>query len=338
MDNKLTKKRLHDLLSYDWIFMIIMCVVCIIFWEIVYDFGAVKLTAGQNFRYYFDYNISPAGNTQLRQELIEKETFSYDVLKLGSEAISQDYNVLRDRLSIQEGDVIFTDIVGIEKYNDSLAKGETPKDSVRAFSIIDTVDYRIGSIDVMLENAKKYLINNAFIDGFDAQSVFNSYDRANIDDAKVEKLFLNRNGKDNRFRTEANKKLGIEYEIKRIEKLYENVVFMTEFIDNPDNSDAIIRYTKFSQGYELSGKDPNVNYKKRMDTEISQGRENDVYGINLGKLKGGKHITTFMQYKFGEELTDIVVLAFEFTAYQPHLQYESLSFICTMIKTCTGVQ
>ena len=73
MDNKLTKKRLHDLLSYEWILMIIICVVSIVFWEIVYDFSAVKLTAGQNFRYYFDYNISPVGNTQLRQELIDKE-------------------------------------------------------------------------------------------------------------------------------------------------------------------------------------------------------------------------------------------------------------------------
>ncbi len=336
MDNRLTKKRLSDLLSYDWIFMIVVCIVSIIGWELFYDFGAVKLTAGQNFKYYFDYTISPSGNNELRLELAEKETFSYDVLKLSSEAINQDYNVLKDRLSIREGDIIFTDAVGIKDYNDALAKGETPEKRVRAYSLIDTVDYKVASIDVMIENAKKYLQDKVFIDGVDIQTAFDSYDRAKIDDDKVRELFLNRNGKDNRFRSQSAKNQGILLEIERIEKLYQNVVFMQAFIDNPANSDAIIRYTRFSQVHEFT-KGTASKYQDWIEQEINAGRENDVYGINLGKIKGGKNITNFMQYKLGEELNDIIILAFEFTSYQPHLQYESLSFICTMIKACMGV-
>ena len=332
MDNRITKRRLSDLLAYEWILMIIICVVSIVFWELAYDFGAVKLSAGQNFRYYYDYTIYPAGNTDLRNEIARKNTFSYDILKIGSEAISQDQNVLADRLSIQEGDIIFTDAVGLEEYKEIVAKGEIPENRVRAFSVIDTIDYKIASIDVMLNNAKKYLKDNFFVDGYDEAT--DGYSAENIDDLKVRSMFLKRNGSDNRFRSTANKNKGIESEKQRIVKLCENVEFMQEFINNPDNSQAIIRYTKFSQNYEFTKNTLPNNYQKWMQNEIDQGRGDNVYAINLGKLKGGRNITDFMQYKAGDQ-TDIVVMAFEFTSYQPHLQYESLSFICSTIRICT---
>ena len=325
MDNRITKKRLSDLLSYEWIFMIIICVVSIVVWELAYAIGSVKLTAGQHFRFYYDYTIYPSSNTQFKRELASKNTFSYDVLKLSSEAISQDYNVLADRLSIQEGDVIFTDVVGLAKYQEAVDKGEIPEERVRAFSLIDTIDYKIASLDVMLENAKKYLEDNFFVDGYD---VANGYGAQNIDDDKVSAVFLSRNGKDNRFRTNEAKNQGIAYEKDRIVKLCENVEFMQAFIDNPANSDAIIRYTKHSQNLEFTKNSLPNNYQTWVQNEIDQGRGNDVYAINLGKLMGGKNISNFMQYKLGDDLNDIVIMAFEFTSYQPHLQYESLSFIC----------
>ena len=336
MDNRLTKKRISDLLSYEWIFMIIVCVISIVFWELAYAFGSVKLTAGQHFRYYFDYTIYPTSNTDLKRELVYKNTFSYDILKLSSEAISQDYNVLADRLSIQEGDVIFTDVVGLDKYKEVVAKGEIPEARVRAFSIIDTIDYKIASIDVMLENAKKYLEDNFFDDDYNQAT--DGYGSGNIDDAKVRSVFLSRNGSDNRFRTTDSINQGVEQEKARIVKLCENVVFMQDFIDNPDNSDAIIRYTKHSQNFEFTKNSLPNNYQTWMQNEIAQGRGDDVYAINLGKLMGGKNISNFMQYKLGDDLNDIVIMAFEFTSYQPHLQYESLSFICSTIKICMGIE
>ena len=109
---------------------------------------------------------------------------------------------------------------------------------------------------------------------------------------------------------------------------------MLNFIETA-NSDALLKYTKYSQSYEFT-KASSTKYKEWVQQEENAGRKDHVYGINLGRLTGGKNITHFMQYKLGEELNDIVILAFDFTAYQPHLQYESLSFICTMIKACTS--
>jgi hypothetical protein len=54
MDNKITKNRLSNFLAYEWIVIIIVCVVLIFVWEIVYTVGAVRLTAGQKFNFYFD--------------------------------------------------------------------------------------------------------------------------------------------------------------------------------------------------------------------------------------------------------------------------------------------
>ncbi len=337
MDNRLTKRRLSDLLSYEWIFIIVVCAICIILWELVYSIGSVKLTAGQRFGYYYDYTVYGADNAGFMREISNKNTFSYDVLKFSSESIKMDNNVLTARLSIQEGDVIFTDAVGIEEYRASVDKKEKPTKEVRALTIIDTlesIDYSIGSIDVLLDSAKKYLKDNVFFDYVDEQTAFDSYVRANINDEKVRTLFLNRNGKDNRFRGQANKDKGVLLEIERIEKLYQNIVFMQDFINN--NSDALVRYTKYSQSYALSGWEDN-NYKTWIEYEKEANRDNDIYGINLGKLKGGPNVTNFIQYREDGKLTDIVLLYFDFSSYQPHLQYETLSFICSTIKIYMGI-
>lgn len=339
MDNRLTRKRLSDLLSYEWIFMIIVCIVSIVLWELIYSIGSVKLTAGQRFTYFYDYTVNSADNSGFRSELLDKEPFSYDVLKISSESIMKDNNVLTSRLSIQEGDVIFTDVVGIEEYRLAVEKKETPTKKVRAFSMIDNigdVDYSIGSIDVLLDSAKEYLKDNFFVDNYNETT--DGYGAQNIDDAKVKKVFLKRNGKDNRFRTQNAKNKGVELEKERIVKLCENVEFMLDFIAEPSNSDALLRYTKFSQSHAFTGWGEN-NYKAWIEIEEAQGRDNDIYGINLGKLTGGKKsITDFVQFKDDGTKTDVVILYFDFSSYQPHLQYETLSFICSTMKIFMGIQ
>ena len=267
MDNRLTRRRLFDLLSYEWIFMIVMCVVAIVFWELIYSVTSVKLTPGQDFKIYYDYTLSSTSDGELRQLIVERKTFSYDVLKFGAEDIDRNNNVLSSRLSIQEGDIIFTDAVGIKEYNEAIKKGETPENPIRAFSVIDTPSCRIASLDEMLSNAQVYLKINFFKDGYNEQTVFDSYDSQNIDHAKVRSAFLKRNGKDNRFRSSSNKEQGIKLEIERIEKLYENVVFMRKFINDNQDSEALVKYTKYSQACIFSIGAAG-DYESRLDSSI----------------------------------------------------------------------
>ena len=72
MDNKLTKKRLSDFLSYDWIIMLVVIVAAIVLWELVYTIAAVRLTEGQNFKYYYDVNMY-AGNDAAFYSLITED-------------------------------------------------------------------------------------------------------------------------------------------------------------------------------------------------------------------------------------------------------------------------
>lgn len=321
MDNKITRRRLSDFLSYEWILMIVISAIFIGVWELAYTVGAVKLSVGQEFKYYFDHNIVVEDNSLFVYHLAEKNTFSYEVQQLGSEALTEENNLLITRLEVKEGDVIFSDTVGDGEYKDQ--QNTIPK-TVRAKSLIDTRECKIISLEKMLSDAKQYLIDNFIKDGM-------SIAKENIDETKVSKMFFKRNKNDNRFRKDYEIKQGLKLEKERIEKLCDNVIFFEEFITNPANESALFRYKKYSQAYELSGK--NSYYDDLLNYETEQ-----IYGINIGMLTGGLDIAKVMYLGNAteESLTkNLVLMAFDFTADQPDLQYESLAFICSTIKMFT---
>ena len=114
MDNKITKRRLHDFLSYEWIAIIAIIVVCILAWELIFTMTRVTLTPGQDFLVFYDETIDsePSSTTPalyMRKDNSNRMVFSYDVLKVGHEELIAGYNVLSDRLLLKEGDVIITD-------------------------------------------------------------------------------------------------------------------------------------------------------------------------------------------------------------------------------------
>ena len=326
MDNKITKKRLSDFLSYEWVVMIIVSVVAIVVWELAYAVGGVKVTVGQEFKYYYDTSIILENDNELISNLLEYDTFSYDVLKLGGEVLYEENNMLADRLSVQEGDVIFTDTIGLNEYQD---EQKTIPKFVRAKNLIDVYDYRIYSINKMLDDATEYA--KGFM--FDGQPL----SKDNIDPVKVKACFTKRNGRDNRFRKDYEIAQGLKLERKRIEKIIDNVEFLTAFISDPNNESALFRYTRYEQAYHFA--DNKEHYSQLIQKEVQEGRENSVYGINIGALKGGLNVSKIMYLSTSTETeikTDnIVLMAFDFLTHQPDLQYESLSFICSTIKAFT---
>ena len=332
MENKITKKRLSDFLSYEWIFMIIIAVVAILGWELVYHVSSVQLTAGQSFKYYYDETILSTSNNELVKGLIERETFSYDVIRLNVEMLDPENNVLSSRLSIQEGDVIFTDIKGIGKTQTTTDGREVPA-VVRARSHVDNSAYLMYALDDMLLDAKTYLKDNFIKDG-------QEIDVANIDDAKVESVFRQRMKGDNRFRKEENIQNGIKDEKARIVKLCQNVKYFEDFINNPEYESALFKYTKYEQSYNYSStEEERAEYKSLMERQKEK-----IYGINIGaldQLGDGIDASKIVQLKHLENEDDnlaknVVLMAFNFKSYQPHLQYESLSFVCSTIQMILG--
>lgn len=331
MDNKITKKRLSDFLSYEWIFMIIIAIVAILGWDLVYHVSSVQLTTGQTFKYYYDETVASVSNSKLVSELLERNTFSFDVIRLNTEMIDSERNVLADRLTIQEGDVMFTDMKGIGK-TETVNGVERPV-TVRAKAHVDTFSYPMYALDDMLEDAKIYLKENFIKDGQEISI-------ANIDDAKLERTFRVRMKKDNRFREETQIQKGILAEKIRIEKLIENVIYFENFISNPANESSLFKYRRFEQTYNvLTNKAQKEQYKKLMETQ-----EEKIYGIDIGALDemgNGIDATKIVQVRTPENPNDrlsknVVLMVFDFKSYQPHLQYESLSFVCSTIQMLLG--
>ena len=327
MDNKITKGRFSDFLSYEWILMIVISIAAIIVWEFAYTVGAVRLTVGQEFKYYFDESISSATSNDF-YELVAKDTFSYDVIELDYEALMSDYNVLSVRLSIQEGDVLVTDC----KEPEEGATGSAAL--VRAKSAVDNYEYHIYCLDTLLSDAKEYL-RQFLKDGVAGEDAELTY--SNLDEGKIDAVFRERMKKDNRFR----KKMATGYELERerIERLTKEVSDFQKFL-NTAPEEAFFRYTKYEQSLTYADNDTDkTSYQNAMQKEIDEKRENARYGINAAGLKGGegKHNPSeFFKMKDSDTAENVVLMAFNFKEYQPHLQYEVISFYNTVIRACSN--
>lgn len=313
MDNKITRKRLSNFLSYEWILMLIFVLIAVTTMELVYSVTATRITAGQYFKYYLDKNLSSDVADFYIALGYEPDkngkTFSYEIMKLGVESVIFSDEVLTARLSVQEGDVIFSDV--------------TEEDgSSRAMALID--NYSIMPLDNLLSSAKEYL------EGFK--------ENGTLSEDLIVRHFNERMKKDNRFRTEEQKEAGRLLEIGRIQKLAKDVEDF-EKLFTAGNEGLFFNYTKYAQTLALrpDDEDAQILYGR----EVSAGRENAKYGIRLSALTyegtDKKDVSRFFQRADTGTAEDVVVMVFDFTSYQPDLQFETISFIDTILRECSDL-
>lgn len=323
MDNKITKRRLGNFLSYEWIVMIIVAVISIVVFEFVYGIMEVKPTTGQEFKVYYDENFSYSSSDKL-YELIEREdTLSYDVLKKDYEILfpNGEANILNIRLSVYEGDIIISD------FTDPPETATEKK--IRSEYIVDTES--VYTLDKLLADAKSYL--KTFLKEGESELKYE-----NLDTAKIDAKFLERMKKDNRFRKDQDKENGKILERKRIEKLCNDVSDFEKFLTTaPEN--CFYRYTKYTCLKELrAGTDLGTSYELSYQKEIAEGRENAIYGIHLGGLTGGKtQAEEYFKVNGASTANKSVMMAFNFLEHQPELQFECISFMCTVIRECSDI-
>ncbi len=344
MDNKITRRRLSDFLSYEWILMIVIVVAAIIVWEFAYTVGAVRLTTGQHFKFYYDQTISSSDNDKMYDLFNKYDTFSYDVLKLDSESLTSEYNVMSVRLSVQEGDILITDKKQTMKDDGNGGQEVDESKSVRAKSHVD--NYSMYALDDMLFDAQKYLAQflNDGLDVLDSEGKYDLnkivnyiYDFNNYSDAKIRSYFLRRMKDDNRFRSDEQKANGFNLEKDRIKDLTKEVKLFDEFIKyanaNPELG-LLFNYRKYEQSYKLTTDQEN---KARYETMMNN-QQVKPYAINVeaftGICAGTTEPSTFLRMKGADSAKDVVIMAFDFYSYQPHLQFETISFMNTIIREC----
>lgn len=309
MDNKLTKKRLSDFLAYEWILMIIAAIGAIIVWELVYTTSAVRLTTGQSFKFYFDENVASVGDGTFYGTLVDDGAFSYDVKELTSESLTSEYNVLSTRLSVYEGDVIFTDYTQAEEGSD-----------VRAKTLVDSYGY---NYERLLSDAKAYL------SGF--------YTDGNLDEAKIQAHFNERAGKRVYKNSLKAGEISVQDEIDRIKKLEKDVADFERLLSS-DVENLFFRYTKYEQSLETAEEKSKQTYADLVAKEKEQGRENAAYGLNLGALKNGKtDVTEYVKLAGTSSADGVTLLVFDFKSEQEDLQYEAIGFINCIVRNCSNV-
>ncbi len=325
MKNRITRRRLSDFLSYEWIAMIVVVVVSIIFWELIFTMTSVAPNVGQEFKIIYDEGVE-RGSQAIVNVLYEGEgedkkfALSFDVFEINTETMSRGESVLNDRLSVQECDILITDC--IQPDEDAEFK------DMRLKLLVDK-EY-IYNFNELYNDALTYL-SQYFKEGVDANSfVLGGYKISDLDESKIDEVFRERLAKDNRFRTEAQKKEGFKMEMDRIEKLCVNVKRFRYLLDMGD--EYFFMYTKYEQSV---GDDLSEETKELREHMATHGPQ--PYGLRADKLTGSEnHPSNYFKLYGTDSVENVIVTAINFKSYQPHLQYETLAFINSLVLNCSN--
>ena len=253
MDAKITKTRLVQMLSYDWIKIIAAALAVIIFWVFIFTWSATRITNTQKFviHNYFGVSLGDGYYTAGYNTFGKGKVFSYEVFETENVNLNQgsdvSYQLLEGRYAVGEMDVIImADITNPDAYFDKdgnqlyeVKEGieYTQKSYLETFSRssyfkgttrLDDADGKDGFFTQM----KTYL-SKFYTVVSEAEKTFGTtvltvadFDENSLDEQKVKDLFTARANanKDKRFKTEAEWQKGYKDEIARIQsyqKAYE---------------------------------------------------------------------------------------------------------------------
>lgn len=329
MDNKITKKRISNLFSYDWVFVIVLCLIVVLLAEFVYAFLSVKLTPGQKFRWFYDEGISDEGDYDVMVLLTKDQTLSYDVINAYSESNLSEANMLEARVAIQEVDIFITHC---REKEDGLVPIKT---------VVDNQNNNMYTFEKLLCDAENYLIGflkDDFSSLGDSEKKVKIQDQENLSVEKIYSHFDSRMAKDNRFRTATEKAKGRVEEEKRIFDLVKEVNDFRYLLEVGDQSQLFYRYTRYSQLAEYSTKNKDL-YETIVQMEVDAGRGDAIYGLRVENLKGIGKDDPSKYFKISGEDTskDVIISVFDFLEYQQDLQFECISFINTIVRACSDV-
>jgi len=325
MDNKITKSRLSNLLSYDWLKIIALIVAVAVVWSLAFTIGAPRASVGQTFglfTYTYDF-ASAIGEGELLADARKNGAFSYDVLDFNTRRLDNEYysTIMSAADSVQEGDIFIT-----SDLQSAIEKNESP---FRSF--IDGYFSKVYDLESLISDAKKYATENGivFSDG-----------KYSVDEKRVGEVFADRMKNDPRFRNKNSQKYadGLKNETERIKAVWNNACKLEAVIVN--HPEILVSYRPFTQRLNT------IDEEKRADDNYYkywQEAEEKPYAINLGKLKGGSvNVTDIYSYDIEKDNGEVelsadgvVLCVFNYKSAQPHLQYETLGYINYMIGLCS---
>lgn len=217
MDARITKSRLSNLLSYDWLKIIISVAVAVL--AICVFFTTVQTRPGQHQVFtVYGYRELFAGSSagSFIERLKSENKLSYDVLKTEQETFGTGQyaeTAFTARRSAGQGTVMFTTTNRTDAETDATVLSELLGGEYSEMAL-DLAQYRT--------DCEKYL----------ARFFGDEWETGELDKAEAEKCFLARNGSDRRFRSDAKKQEGVQKEYERLEKLRTDYLFVSALMDD----------------------------------------------------------------------------------------------------------
>ena len=229
MDAKITKKRLSQMLSYDWMKMVLTAAGMIIVWTLALTITATRIMPSQAFGVYA-YMGTTVTDKFSNLPTRTQNLFSYEVIERKTEDINtggDEYalQIMEARLTTEEVDVLFAPHVAGGSIQYTL-DGET-----QSTTYLEDFLYRFYNYAHRLDGENGYLKQ--------MENYLNEYYKGdytnpnNLDKQKVETDFRAKvkETKDKRYKTEEQIQAGVQGELDRFAKYRQAYADFNDYLD-----------------------------------------------------------------------------------------------------------
>ena len=304
MDARITKQRLGNLLSYDWLKILGVIVAAVVLLYVLFTMIATRPTVEQVYS-VFTYGGLKIGDDSSDFEDDLDGAFSFDILEaemVNFEAGSLGEQALTARRGVLEGDAVL-----VADYTEE--EGDTPFSllvtNYGTFHPAEKTYSGFYEIPTLLDDMKAYLSTYFDLPATDADETFTS--EAPIE-AQIEASFARKNGSDKRFKTDAQKETGLALERARVLQLREDYLFVKAAFERGDVTTVDYVYLVGEEEYRFP------------------------FGIDLGKLTGLDDLAFY--YSNGQKTTEKLTLTFFYNgARAEDIKFENLTFLRYLLET-----
>ncbi len=242
MDARITKLRLQNVLSYDWIKILVTVVAAIFGWVTVLSLASTKPAYQQQmyFIYYEDIYRGDDAST-LEERLVDTKdvdgVFSYEIMDASSLYMSSSSTYASLALSARMAAGLYSMML----VSDAVADEEAQTTYLQEF--LGGYYPLVEEIDEYFSAAEAYL--SPFYDG--------DIENGTLNASYLEEQFRARNEKDKRYRTEKNVQAGLLDEANRIEETRDALFTVLSAIDEGILTLTETQFTDFEKEETVGG-------------------------------------------------------------------------------------
>ena len=321
MDARITRQRLGNLISYDWLKMLGTILAFVLVLVLLFTMTATRPRQDQEYGIYAYTDVQAGENfSDLGDALMEKKVFSYDVLTATVESFAGNSyadSVFQARRAAGQGTVMFmTDNPTYETdENGEYVLDENGQPKIAEQSQLynfagGSAVHADASAPAAIYDTEYYL---ALCEDYLAEFFGADWETDDAFDGTTspEQSFTRRNDKDKRYRTAEQKAMGVEEEKARLKKLREDYLFVRGVFE-----DGTLSHTAY-------------------DFEEEDGSVRTLHlGIDVGGLNGLKDLVYYTDSE-GKRTTENINLVVLYNSYLfgEDLNFETVSFLRYLVET-----